>query len=93
MRYTARDMIDKGMTPLDVYDANGMRICRKITMFDMETGEVESFVCGPNGRILLNEDGEGERRLETYPAPLTWKTISTSEMERSRSELWDLRGK
>lgn len=92
MRLTAREMCDKGLTPLDVYDANGMRIARRITSFDTETGEVTSCVCRTDGTIIFGEDC-AETRKEKFPAPLTWHTISREDMKRADDELWDRQGK
>jgi len=83
-------MLDQGHTPLNVYDANGMVIRRKITRFDVDTGEVESFVLNPDGSYKM--DGESlTRRIETYPDPLTWKTVTIESTLSFRP--WDLDGR
>lgn len=89
---TVDDMIDH--VPLDVYDANGMVIRRKITGFDPETGKVESFVCTTAGVLVKEpEGGEFKRRLEAYPAPLTWRKISHVEADQAKRLYWDFQGK
>lgn len=81
--------LDMPRLPVDVYDANGLRICRHITGFDPETGQVESIVCGREGGRTV-EDGEFCRRLEWFAAPLMWKVVGPVEVERLKRELWDL---
>lgn len=94
MRHTALQMFDEGHIPLDVHDANGMVIRRKITEFDTETGEVVSVVCDTTGRKQIDrEKHEVVTRTEFYPAPLTWKSVGLAEVERGLRELWDLQGK
>lgn len=94
-RYTAQSMCDQGLIPLDVYDANGMIINRKITAFDTDTGEVESFICDSvTGSVIIDgQAGEALKRTEKYPAPLTWKRIDAESLPRRKTELWDLQGK
>lgn len=96
-RYTAQSMCDQGLIPLDVYDANGMIINRKITAFDTDTGEVESFIVNPDGsfQFLVDDDNSSpvRKRLERYAAPLTWKQIDVESLPRRKTELWDLQGK
>jgi hypothetical protein len=89
---TANDMYCQGMLPLDVYDANGVRIRRAITGFNAETGLVESQQLDGNGRPIIQQ-GEVRKRVETYPAPLTWRKISTEDRDASKRTYLDLEGK
>lgn len=79
--------------PIDVWDANGMVIRRAIVGFDPQTGEVESQVLTTDGHYIEEPLGELKKRRESYPAPLTYRTISRADVQVSKSLLWDLKGK
>lgn len=94
---TVEDMNEKHMLPLNVYDANGMVIRRKITAFNPTTGEVESLILikeGPVARYMHYMDENGiehiKRRVETYPAPLMYKKITVEEVKYEQQRgYWD----
>jgi hypothetical protein len=91
-RVTSDEMWKRGACPLDVYDANGMPVLRSITAFDAEAGEVESEVWDLAGNVVT-EGGRISTRVEKYPAPLSWRKISSEQAVRRRKEYWDLRGR
>jgi hypothetical protein len=73
-----RDIVS--LLPLDVYDASGTRIDRKIKRFDCATGEVESCVLDSAGLLCYSwvEDCIATE-IERFLAPLTWRSITVEE--------------
>ena len=87
-----RHLADQGLLPIGILDADGNVIRRGVCQFNSETGEVESFVYDTSGKNVI-EDGDAKRRLETYPAPLTWMSITKEEAARHKLRYLDLEGK
>ena len=83
---------EMGIAPLDLFDANGMLIRRAITEFDIQTGEVTSHVLNREGNFELAGDMI-KCRVEKYPAPLLWKTITQAEAKTRKHQYWDLSGR
>jgi hypothetical protein len=78
--------------PLNITDANGMTVRRAVDAFDCETGEVVSYVLTLDGNPVATES-ELKRRVETYPAPLVWRTITPEQARAEAKRYWDLEGR
>jgi hypothetical protein len=87
MMVTADEMAERGHTPADVYDANGMVIEEAITAFDAETGLVEYYVIGTDGCPLHDPEGNAVKRSERFPAPLTWKKVTPERVAQAKERL------
>lgn len=93
MAWTTIDDL-RSSVPLDLFDANGMVIHRAVIAFDPETGKVKSLVLDEQGRETVDDvNGCLLTRVETFPAPLAWMSISRQMAVASRLLYWDLQGR
>jgi len=93
MIFDANVAVDQGLLPMEFYDANGRVIKRKIKRCDTEAGWVESLVKMPNGCWKVDyPEGVVATRIETFPAPLTYKANVPQDELFKEDELWDLTG-
>ena len=76
-----------GLIPLNVWDADGNIIRRRITRFNVDTGEVVSMYHVMD-QPLIYKDRTYERQ-ETFPAPLTWRTEKNADFRYWSEGLWD----
>jgi hypothetical protein len=77
--------------PITLYDANGTEVRRAIVAFDPQSGYVKSNILRRDGAPIVNEAaGELLRRVEKFPAPLVWRSISRHEAKRIIRCYWDL---
>jgi hypothetical protein len=93
-----------GLTPLDLYDANGDLIKRSVVGFDLDTGEIESVVfsypnqneyitgstdyCGRPGSRPVIKNGRVVTLKEKLPVPLTIRQIDADTVQRRRRGNW-----
>lgn len=91
MRLTVAEAAERGLTPLEVYDAYGDVVRRAVKSFDTATGEVVSLRLDTNGKPVT-VCGELLTRTELYPAPLRFKRISPLQATLSQRQYLDMRG-
>ena len=89
---TVEDMDLGGHLPVSLFDANGCEVLRAVVAFNPTTGDVKSNILKRDGRPILNDaKGEVYRRIERFPAPLIWKSITPAEAKKTIARYWDLK--
>lgn len=69
---------EKGLLPLEVYDANGTTIDLPITDFNEETGDVTFVVMTASGQPLVHNDCVWHANTR-FAAPLTWESVARDD--------------